>query len=170
MITKTIYNFFDPFYVDSIYNECKKLKFYSSEEYKEKFDPTSNWPGQRTETLIRSNPILYFYISSILKNQNIHFESYRDVFSGCHIRYGEDEKKDWVHTDPTDTILIYLSPTNLESGTKFYADDCKTEILCSKFIQNTAVLFSQGLAHGSFGNHGDNIDNGRMTINIFLFK
>lgn len=167
---QALYNFFNPQHIESIYNECKKLEFYFSEEYKQKFKENCNWPGQRTENLIRSNPILYSYLSSILKNYNIHFEDYREAFAACHVRYAEDEKKDWVHRDNTDTVIIYLSQTNLESGTKFYADDLETEILCSKFIQNSAIFFTQGLAHGSFGNHGNNIDDGRMTINIFLHK
>lgn len=170
MITKTIYNFFDPLYVDSIYNECKKLKFYSLEEYEQKFGSIGTWPGQRTEPFIRSNPIFYSYLASILKNHDIYFENYREAFAACHIRYAEDEKKDFIHKDDADTVIIYLSRTNLESGTKFYADDLKSEISCSRFVQNSAVFFKQGMAHGSFGNHGNNIDNVRMTINIFLHK
>jgi|TARA_R100000030_G_scaffold27824_1_gene20270 hypothetical protein len=169
-LIKTIYNFFNPQYIEPIYNECKKLKFYSLEEYKQKLDKKSNWPGQRTETLIRSNPFLYFYLSSILSNHNIYFENYREIFSACHVRYTEDEKKDFIHKDDADTVLIYLSQTNLESGTKFYADDHKSEILCSRFVQNSAVFFAKGISHGSFGNHGNTIDDGRMTINIFLYK
>ena len=71
--------------------------------------------------------------------------------------------------DETDTILIYLSPTNINSGTKFF-DSQNNEITSVQFVQNTCVFFESPLPHSSFGNHGDTIDNARMTFNIFCHK
>ena len=39
-----------------------------------------------------------------------------------HLRLDKDKDKDWIHKDETDEFaaLIYLSKTNLDSGTKIH--------------------------------------------------
>tara|TARA_A100001015_G_C14950754_1_gene696640 strand:- start:1195 stop:1449 length:255 start_codon:yes stop_codon:yes gene_type:complete len=78
--------------------------------------------------------------------------------------------KDWIHKDDVKSQfsgLVYLSPTNLESGTRFY-DDKENEIADIKFVQNRFVFFNGNYNHMSIGNHGTNIENGRLTLNAFF--
>ena len=165
---KVIYNFFNLH--KNIYNICKKLKFYNLDDFNNNFNEQHNWPGQRTENLKRSNYTLYTHIISFLNLNNISTEHYKNIDAYCHIRLTEDNEKDWIHEDPCDTALIYLSPTNIESGTSFFADDKQTEISSVRFIQNTCIFFNQGLQHQSIGNHGQDINDARMTLNIFMYK
>ena len=89
-----------------------------------------------------------------------------------HLRLSSDQQKDWVHTDKSKySFLTYLSETNYKSGTVLYDkinDDFypHTEI---NFKQNRALLFKASEYHCSKFNHGDNINNGRLTLNAFLY-
>tara|TARA_E500000318_G_scaffold91346_1_gene89509 strand:+ start:309 stop:821 length:513 start_codon:yes stop_codon:yes gene_type:complete len=165
---KVIHNFFN--FHENIYTISKKLEFYNCNDYKQKFNDKSNWPGIRTQNLINYNYTLYTHIISFLNLNKINTNKYKEIRAFCHVRFSQDNDLDWVHTDPCDTALIYLSPTNLESGTSFFADDRQTEISTVKFIQNTCVFFTEGLQHRSVGNHGQNIDDARMTFNVFMYK
>jgi len=153
-------------YVKDIYALSKTLPFYSKEEFPEK----SSWPGVRTNNLKDSCPFLYIHILTLLQQSiNINFNEYKNISMYCHLRLQEDQEKDWIHTDPSDTVIVYLSPTNLNSGTDFY-DNRENTIASVKFIQGTCVFFKEGIKHCSIGNHGDSIDNGRMTINLFMTR
>lgn len=165
---KVIHNFFNLY--ENIYAISKKLEFYNCKDYKQNFKDEAHWPGKRTQNLKQCNYILYTHILSFLNLNKIDTNIYRNVDAFCHVRFSEDKDIDWVHSDPCDTALIYLSPTNLESGTSFFADDKQTEISTVKFIQNTCVFFTEGLQHRSMGNHGQNMDDVRMTLNIFMYK
>ena len=85
-----------------------------------------------------------------------------------HLRLSEDFKNDFIHKDLVEyTLMIYLSETNLSSGTKLYDDnECCTQTI--NFVQNRAVIFPGCVNHKSMLNYGDNIDNGRLTLNVFL--
>ncbi len=86
------------------------------------------------------------------------------------MRLDEDEQKDWIHTDDDTadySMVINLSDTNLKSGTSFF-DDNNNEVLTSKFVQNRAIVFKSDIKHRALGNHGTNIDNGRLTMNAFF--
>jgi len=165
---KIIYNFFN--FHQNIYNICKKLEFYNCDDFKKSFGGDNNWPGKRTQNLIDYNYALYTHIMSFLNLNMIPTEDYKKVTAYCHVRFSKDKDIDWVHEDPCDTAIIYLSPTNLESGTSFFATDKQTEISNVKFIQNTCIFFNQGLQHQSVGNHGQDINDARMTLNVFMYK
>ena len=165
----THYGFFE--FQDDIYNLCKELEFFSVEDYNNKFSLYDHWPGLRTQNLRLSNPILYIHVLTLLKQRGINIQKYSHIDGYCHIRLNSDEDKDWIHEDETDTALIYISPTNLESGTKFYIYNDNQHFLINeiKFLQNTCLFFETGLLHRSFGNHGTEINNGRMTLNFFMY-
>ena len=105
----------------------------------------------------------------IKNNFNLVFSNYLSMDAYIHLRLKDDDVEDWIHTDTGDTMLIYLSPTNLSSGTSFYSDDEK-EITTVKFIQNCALFFNGQIKHKSLSNYGENSEDGRMTINIFCKK
>ena len=155
---------------EHIYVLCKNFTFYNQDEYNNRFNVNESWPGQRTFNLSQENPFLHIHLLSILEMNGVEINKYKDIVSHCHIRFAEDNSKDWAHVDPNmDTAIIYLSKTNLNSGTKFFNTQ-NQEIASIAFVQNTCVFFEEPLLHSSFGNHGDNIDNARMTLNIFCHK
>ena len=165
---KTINNFFD-FHLQ-IYQLCKKFDFYDKENFNARFKTKQNWPGLRTWDLSEMSPFLFLHVLSCLNKNNIDTSVYRDIKGCCHVRFERDEENDWIHRDPCDTVIIYLSDTNINSGTKFYDDTEKHEISRINFIQNTCLFFEKPLPHRSFGSHGNEIDNSRMTLNFFMHR
>ena len=83
----------------------------------------------------------------------------------------EDDKKDFVHTDDPYlfTLMIYLSETNLKSGTGLFDTiTSKKPNTIVDFVQNRAFLFNSKIPHKSLHNYGSNINNGRLTLNCFI--
>ena len=157
-------------YVKSIYPLTKQLKFYNDKEFTDKFKKRATWPGVRTSDLNESCPFLYIHTLTLLQKAiKLKYTEYERIEMYCHLRLEEDDSKDWIHTDVSDTALIYLSPTNLNSGTDFY-DDQENTVASVKFIQGSCVFFKSGIKHRSIGNHGHNMEDGRMTLNVFMFK
>lgn len=127
------------------------------------------WPGERSEDLKKVSP---FAVSLFLKEftkfgnflpPNCPFKIY------THLRLGSDNKEEFIHKDTPSadySTLVYLSKTNLDSGTKLY-DDKQKEIADIKFIQNRALIFESRYNHMPIHNHGTHINNGRLTLNIF---
>ena len=76
---------------------------------------------------------------------------------------------DFIHKDlpHTYSMLIYLSPTNLNSGTDLYNEN-KEMVNSFKFVQNRAIIFNSGYYHKAINNHGNDLDDGRLTLNIFM--
>ena len=64
--------------------------------------------------------------------------------------------------------MVYLSETNLNSGTAIYPDHGDTPSTLVGFVQNRALLFKSSLRHKSINSYGDNLENGRLTLNCFL--
>ena len=65
-------------------------------------------------------------------------------------------------------FLIYLSDTNLDSGTKMYLSvDEDKETCLVNFVQNRFVMYDANLPHSAYGNYGKNLSDGRLTINGF---
>ena len=77
-------------------------------------------------------------------------EKFRDFFDEklgfaiyTHLRLKDTNKEDFLHKDSPDStysLLVYLSETNLFSGTKLY-DDLDNEVADIKFVQNRAIIF-----------------------------
>jgi len=160
-------NFFDDF--DLLKDNFIKLPFFKREDYPlESGDNQGNWPGMRTQSLMRVEPFLYCLF---LKNytEKINYTPYFKVHTYLHLRLAEDETKDWIHTDSEFDYsgLVYLSNTNLNSGTTFF--DEKDNIVADiKFVQNRFVMFNSKIRHRSTGNHGTTLENGRLTLNAFF--
>jgi hypothetical protein len=160
-------NFFDNF--RDIEKAFYQHEFFSKENYPaDKNEFQGNWPGFRTQLLNKCNPFLdQLFIQTFLKK--IDYNNTRFwVSSYLHSRW--KDMKDWIHKDDVKSQfsgLVYLSPTNLESGTRFY-DDKENEIADIKFVQNRFVFFNGNYNHMSIGNHGTNIENSRLTLNAFF--
>ena len=160
--------------IDLILPEIKKIKLYNQEEHNLITKQNSTWPGYRSMPLIKTNPILWQYVNELLFNKKIIAKGGWKIFSCIHLRLKKNKIEDWIHKDEADgqydsTCLIYLSDTNLESGTRLY-DDNKNLINDIKFVKNRAIIFSGNYNHMGYGHYGDSIDNGRLTLNIFLKK
>ena len=159
-------NFFANIFV--VYNECKKLTFYTQAEHPyNKNTLTQTWPGKRTTELGECNLSLkYLIIKYLLTNDLIASQDKIHIY--VHARFDGDDKGEWVHQDNYRyASLIYLSPTNLQSGTKLYSSEDHKEINDFKFIQNRYIQYDASYFHSAYGNHGTNIDNCRLTINMF---
>ena len=165
------YNFIP--YIDQVYSLCKnKISLFKVEDHPElkNQETTDSWPGKRSLNLSEVEPFLYLHLMHLIKNNfNLVFSNYSSMDAYVHLRLKDDDAADWIHTDTGDTMLIYLSPTNLSSGTSFYSDDEK-EITTVKFVQNSVLFFNGQIKHKSISNYGENSEDGRMTINIFCKK
>jgi len=165
-------NFFDDF--ELIEDEFKKIILHNLKDFNQKFNESQNWPGNRSGSLNKESPFLFnlynkefnIKIGNLFKDIKIVTKSY------IHLRLKEDSKKDWIHRDSdnfTYTCLIYLSKTNINSGTRLFSDDEKI-ITDIKFIQNRAVFFDARYLHSAYGHYGTSINDGRLTLNTFYKK
>lgn len=162
--------------VNHIYDLIKKeIPVYSFNEHpdlKINLENNSKWPGKRSVKLNQAEKFLQFFIVETAINKfRFNISKYHYISSYVHVRLDNDNKTDFIHQDlGMDTLLVYLSPTNINSGTVFYADDQKTPITEVSFIQNISVFFNGSIYHCSKNNFGQNINDGRMTLNVFFHK
>lgn len=168
MIAKQIDNFFE--YPNIILNEAKKIKLYTRKEHPDYLKSEgATWPGLRSLELGKSNPLLKYFCAKYLHLNNINFNEKSVLYVHC--RPSNKNEKDFIHDDndgqTKHSILIYISKTNFESGTRLY-DEKEQVITDFKFIQNRLVFFDSSYKHMAYGHHGDNINNSRITINGFL--
>jgi hypothetical protein len=167
-------NFFDNF--NNIKEEFKKIPLFSIDEYNKKHwrkdRRPENWPGKRSDPLHYSNPFLFNLICKELGSKidmfnkpflNIHMDA------SVNLRLYDDNDKDFIHTDPYEyTLMVYLSDTNLKSGTALYPSNGDVPDTMINFKQNRAFLFKGSYRHMAIHNHGDSIENGRLTLNCFI--
>ena len=167
-------NFFDNFH--QILPSLKKIKLYNCKEFHEQFpymesaNKIDAWPGYRSQNFEDGEPFLESLIIKEFNQKFNNFFGYNKFNVDCfmHLRLKEDDKKDYIHKDPVEyTMMIYISETNLNSGTVLY-DENKNINHTINFVQNRAVIFPGLVNHKSMLNYGDNIDNGRLTINVFF--
>ena len=162
-------NFFNN--LDYILPELHKIKLYSKKEYDNEFPNNGQlWPGYRSADLTIINPILTSFVLDklqnvkILQNQNLKIHLY------LHLRTKEDEKDEFIHTDDDFYKyggLIYLNDTNLNSGTKIYED--KDQMINDiKYVKNRLIIFNGSYRHKGYGYFGNNSENGRLTLNLFI--
>ena len=163
-------NFFSNF--DNIKDHFKKIPLYDLKTYNKNISTKKeNWPGKRSYELFKTNPFLF---NLIVKEM---YDKFGDILppnvnmSGfVHLRLSED-KKDWIHKDKewADwSLIVYLSETNLKSGTCLYEKENEEPSATVGFVQNRAFLFNSSILHKSLHNYGDNIENGRLTLNCFI--
>ena len=167
MICTQIDNFF--LFPDVIYEEAKKTKLYSLGEHPDIVDKKdiTSWPGKRSEELGYINPLLKYMIIKYLDISQINIRG-KNVSLYIHARHESDMAEDFIHSDQClYSMLIYLSETNLNSGTKIF--DTKDQMINDfKFVKNRLVWFDAKYRHTAYGHHGNNIDNCRLTINGFI--
>ena len=149
-----------------------KYKFYDQENYQQLFGGEQTWPGVRSANILDIDPSLYYFVFNLLLQKGHNLNIYDEIIMYAHKRLDKDKNKDFIHVDPTDTALIYLSETNINSGTVFYRnvpDSDKPQLIGDvKFIQSNCVFFNKGVPHSGFGHYGDNLTDSRTTINIFM--
>jgi len=141
--------------------ELEKQKAESSIKY--------YWPGERSEDLKKTNK---FLTALFLKEYDQKFGNFMQDKLGfalyTHLRLKKHKASDWPHKDSPDSkysLLVYLSNTNLNSGTRLY-DDMDTEVANINFVQNRAVIFDSTYTHAAINNHGENEDDRRLTLNV----
>ena len=167
-------NFFEN--IDEVYNHVKKIETYDWKNYPKELEAPEGtiieWPGYRSTQLAGKDDWLLEKFSQGFKE---HFTGLIRGQVGLHIfshlRLDEHNEKNFIHTDVPHmySMLVYLSPTNLNSGTDLYNEN--DEMITSfKFVQNRAVLFSSSYKHRAINNHGTDVNNGRLTLNIFMDK
>ena len=166
-------NFFED--INEIYNYVKTLETFNSKNYPN--DPNVNtakidWPGYRSNQLAGEDLWLTNKFGNAFRKHLtglITGQFQLHMFS--HLRLDEHNEADFIHNDSPHiySMLVYLSPTNLNSGTNLYNEN--DEMITSfKFVQNRAVLFSSSYKHRAINNHGTDVNNGRLTLNIFMDK
>ena len=161
-------NFFPDDVFQRVHDEIKSCDFIpiSSKMKSEGVD----YPGARTKELKDISTQFDRFIVHHIRNLGLPITN--QVFKYwqyAHLRLKKDNKKDYIHTDIGMNFawLIYMSETNLESGTKFYTED-DNEHTFARFVQNRIVLFAGGkIKHMAFNNHGKDLTDGRLTINGF---
>ena len=162
-------NFFDDRLFKSVYDEINRLEFVGVKDDSEVTGENAEkvwYPGVRTRLLNEVSPLLDAVIVRQLDNISTPFTTKAyNYYQKAHLRLEKDNEGEFIHTDNADwAYLIYMSKTNLESGTKFYTDDEK-ETDFVRFVQNRLVLFDCNIKHMAFKNHGKDINDGRLTIN-----
>jgi|14_taG_2_1085336.scaffolds.fasta_scaffold03629_8 hypothetical protein len=173
-------NFLDDSSFKLLDKEVRKMEFFNQDN-----DPhilqDAVYPGYRTDDWSKKYPLLDSYIIRLIERSGSPFtqQGRWEQNQYAYMRLSKDEEGEYRHTDPYDwAYLIYMSKTNLNSGTKFFEtlDDKKEleplegEIASAGFVQNRLVMFDCNIPHRSWGNHGTNFENGRLTINGFCLR
>ena len=169
--TIIIENFFDNF--EYLENHFKKIPLLKYNNYPQihKATKTEKWPGQRSLPLQINHPFLTQLMVKEIgqKSDSVNLINKPwSVNASIHLRLDDDNEGDFIHTDASDlTMIVFLGKTNLDSGLNLY-DNNNQEIEQIKYDQNRAMIFHSRRFHKSHLNFGDNIDNGRLTLNCFL--
>jgi|TARA_R110002074_G_scaffold87944_1_gene194029 hypothetical protein len=170
-VISVIDNFFHPWQLKLVTSQLKLLPFYNCFDHPQ--NTASTYPGTKTEELIRVNPLLESFITRKLEKTGVPqvIPSFQLNQFG-HLRLESDNEDDFVHTDVGYdwAFLLYISDTNLESGTKMYGTNNTPkdgDDIFIKFKQNRMVVFDSSVPHMAWGNHGKDLNDGRLTINGF---
>ena len=154
-------------FIDSttLFPKIRQLKFF------DKISSKGQWPGFRTKDLKNSCTEIFNEIKESIKKLELPFLKNTTFKMYAHVRLKKDNQNDFIHTDTANNTiysgLIYLNKTNLDSATLFY-DEKDNIIHGVKYVQDRLVIFSSAYRHMSFNNFGDDIDNGRVTLNLFF--
>ena len=155
-----------------VYEEVKGCKLISLSEHKNSAklgERGIDYPGLRSVPLKETNKILDSFLIKHLEGYGLPFTNKPYMYvQHAHLRVEKDNKADYIHIDGGMHFawLLYLSKTNLKSGTKFYTDDEK-ETSFVRFIQNRFVIFDCNIKHMAVNNHGKDLNDGRLTVNGF---
>ena len=164
-------NFFNNF--NLLEEHFKKISVYTLDEFVKKdenADTKQKWPGKRSLKLINQEPFLQALVIKEFNEKFNHFFHPKtfNCHTYLHLRLAADNGPDFIHRDPVDyTLMVYLSKTNLNSGTILYDED-NNPTQTINFVQNRAVIFPGQIKHKSMSNYGNNLDDGRLTLNCFM--
>tara|TARA_R110000823_G_C15858019_1_gene492870 strand:- start:295 stop:846 length:552 start_codon:yes stop_codon:yes gene_type:complete len=167
-------NFFNPWQFKLVLEEIKKLKYYDVENHPA-HNATEIYPGSKTEPFTNVHPLLDSFIIKQVDSLNTSLTNYPyRAINFAHLRLKDSIEERQSHRDTSGewAYIIYMSQTNLQSGTKIFSDDTTDvkntkENLFVNFVQNRILLFDVSVPHMAWLNHGKNIDDGRLTINGF---
>tara|TARA_X000001036_G_C20690132_1_gene809089 strand:- start:197 stop:736 length:540 start_codon:yes stop_codon:yes gene_type:complete len=172
-------NFLDKKSFNLINQEIKQMDFFDKDN-DVNIANDADYPGVRTEDWSVKYPLIDNYVIRLLERSGSPFTQGSWVQNQyAYLKLAKDEKNEYKHTDPYDwAYLIYMSKTNLNSGTKFFATLDKEkkfkplegEIASASFVQNRLVMFNSNIVHRSWGDYGTNFANGRLTINGFCMR
>tara|TARA_R100001244_G_C5151078_1_gene129660 strand:+ start:637 stop:1170 length:534 start_codon:yes stop_codon:yes gene_type:complete len=165
-------NFLMPWELSLVGKELRNTEFFSLKDHPSN-EANTLYPGRKTDEFSRVHPLLdSFIINRLDAIKTIFTANPYSVNQYGHLRLEGDDEEEYIHQDfPFDwAYLIYVSDTNLESGTKMYkslksAKDEETAFI--KFVQNRILLFDVRVPHMAWGNHGKSLKDGRLTINGF---
>ena len=168
MNTIIVDNFFDNF--ENIEQSFKNIKRYSCEEYTPLFGDNGKWPGFRSQDIFYTDRFLFNLVLKEM-NQKIN-HNLKKIWMSCHTHLRLNENKEPIeniHKDPCyATLMVFLSKTNLKSGTCLF-DENQNLTTTVNFVQNRAVIFKSDTFHSSLYNHGESIEDGRLTLNAFIY-
>ena len=141
-----------------------RVPLYTCAEYNQQFAREEDWPGQRSNLLSESAPelndVIHRAVNSIPFFQQLKFNAF--------VHFRGEGCEDWVHMDREPLAgIIYINPTNVQSGTRIYNTD-QQMITDVKYVQNRLVMYSGGYLHAGYGHFGATPADGRTTINLFL--
>ena len=159
-------NFFQNF--KNIEQAFKKIELYSAKEFSKFCNKVHEWPGKRSDQISKVNPFLFnLFGVEMQRCFGKFFNNQIDVSLHLHLRLAKD--KDWIHVDEdySYNLIVYLN-NNLESGTNIYENDHDEPSISIKSIKNRAVLLDAKSRHGSIKNYGNDIEDGRLTLNAFI--
>jgi hypothetical protein len=147
-----------------------------SSTYQHYLDVTgSGWRGFRANITSESNPMLFKHMHERLYNLNPQFQgknielyfhySLESTKLECYPSFEEYK----LHKDRSNWAgVIYLTPNPpLNSGTSLYSDD-KSVVSHIDNIYNRLILYPSNILHGPQDLFGTHINNGRMTLTIFI--
>lgn len=164
------YTIVDDFFphLPPVLEQLKARDHWTSGDHPER-PSVGSWPGKRSLDYAISDPVLTSLFFTLADTCIPHRLDRVNLYT--HWRYGQDE--DWIHQDGgLCTALVYLSETNLDSGTQFFDKPPEAGgkvILDVPFVQNRFVLFSGNPLHCSKANYGESEDNARFTMNFFAY-
>ena len=162
------YHIIDNFFGNQIHALLPYLKAQMHFSVNDHPDPAGQWPGERGSDIFEHNPPLACLFTRCMG------EHMPVLNEGCMIRlythFRYNDSPDWIHRDSNKvTAIVYLSETNLDSGTCFYdAEKDGNLMLEVPFVQNRAIIFHGDVWHTSKLNYGTTSDDARFTMK-FLF-
>jgi hypothetical protein len=174
-------NFFNN--IENFEKSIEKIELYNLKDFNciskqlNKKHGNENWAGHRSLPFSHVNPFLEeIVLNNLNQKTNIKFDNSVKCKMHLHLRLEDTKNKDWIHKDNKEsffmTFLIYLSKTNYDSGTRFYSEDVDNNDIIAdvKFLKNRALIFDARYRHSAYGQHGDSVENGRLTLNAFFYK
>ena len=159
-------NFFDD--LTLIEQSLRKIKLYSADDFNKEFNTEQTWPGFRSNFLIKENIFIQaLFIKEFRSKFNYQGDLNLDLH--IHLRLADDQQKDFIHTDfpKKYSSIVYLN-NNIDSGTNFYASNLDIPLVTVKSVKNRCVFFDSSIRHGSILNYGNDINDGRLTVNGFI--